>query len=104
MGAEKAAADIGKFDSRADGNASSCSITASTLVIDGLVSGIQGLIDGTAGMGRRLSDVLGNLGNMLLQFGLQLIRLVAGLGGIPWRSADGGILPTNGPAIVGERP
>ena len=68
------------------------------IVTDGLQNGIRGLIDGTKEWNDLLSDVLGNLGNMLLQFGFNSLGGALNIPGF----ADGGILPTNGPAIVGE--
>ena len=70
------------------------------IVTGGLTNGIKGLIDGTKDWNDVLSDVLGNLGDMLLQFGLNSLK-GALFGGVPG-FAEGGVLPSNGPAIVGE--
>ena len=68
------------------------------IVTDGLTNGIKGLIDGTKEWNDVLSDVLGNIGNLLLQFGFNSLGKGLKIPGF----AEGGVLPSNGPAIVGE--
>ena len=70
------------------------------IVANGLSDGIKGLIDGTKEWNDVLGDVLASLGDMLLQFGLSSLKgaLFPGVPGF----AEGGVLPANGPAIVGE--
>ena len=67
------------------------------IVAGGLTDGIKGLIDGTKEWNDVLGNVLASLGDMLLQFGLSSLKssLIPGF-------AEGGVLPSNGPAIVGE--
>ena len=68
-------------------------------VVGGLVDGITAAIDGTKDLQEILSDVLKDVGRMLLQFGLN--SLGAGLG-IPG-FADGGRPPMGQVSVVGER-
>ena len=68
------------------------------IVAGGLTDGIKGLIDGTKEWNDVLGNVLGSLGNMLLQFGFNSLAKSSLIPGF----AEGGVLPSNGPAIVGE--
>ena len=71
-----------------------------SIVSNGLVNGIQGLIDGTAEWGDILSDIASQLGSMLLNFGMNSLMggMFPGLG-----FANGGRPPTNQVSVVGER-
>ena len=68
------------------------------IISNSLTSAIQGLVDGTKEWSDVLSDVLGQLGQMFINAGLN--GLGAGLG-IPG-FADGGRPPVGKPSIVGE--
>ena len=76
MGADLAA-DIGKVNTELTDTEQLLG-NSFDIVAGGLTDGIQGLIDGTKEWEDILSDVLSNLGNMLLQFGFN--SLGAGLG------------------------
>lgn len=95
---EALAADIGKVNTELTDTEQLLN-NSFNIVTDGLTNGIKGLIEGTSEWNDVLSDVLGNLGNMLLQFGFNSLGSALKIPGF----ADGGLLPANGPAIVGER-
>ena len=70
--------------------------SAYNIVADNLTSGIQGLIDGTKEWGDILSDIAGQLGQMLLN------QAFSGFGGL-LGFAEGGRPPTGQVSVVGEK-
>ena len=68
-------------------------------IANGLTNGIRGLIDGTKDWQDILSDILGQLGNMALQFGFKMLGAGIGVPGF----ADGGRPPMGEVSVVGER-
>ena len=69
------------------------------IITNSLTSGIKGLIDGTKEWGDILSDIAGQLGSMFLNMGFKMLGGNLGIPGF----ATGGMLPSDGPAIVGEQ-
>ena len=68
------------------------------IISNSLASAIQGLVDGTKEWSDVLSDVLGQLGQMFINAGLNGLGAGMGIPGF----ADGGRPPVGKPSIVGE--
>jgi TP901 family phage tail tape measure protein len=73
--------------------------SAYTTVTNNLTSGIQGVIEGTQKWSDILSDILGQLGQLALQFAFKSLGTAIGVSGF----ANGGRPQPNKLSIVGER-
>ena len=69
------------------------------IIAGSLTSSLKGLIDGTKEWSDVLSDVLGQLGQMFLKAGLNGLGAGIGIPGF----AEGGTIPSNTLALVGEK-
>ena len=69
------------------------------IISNNLTGAIKGLVDGTKDWQSVLSDVLGQLGSMLLRMGTSMLGAGIGIPGF----AEGGTIKPNSLAVVGER-